>query len=168
VPTSPWLRVAAPLEALFGFVLVTAAVSWVLQIYLALHRRRVLALQLSTLHQARRSDTSLAEIERIPIDVLTTVAASIVEARNDFTQYGATYYFRDLEADASLAASLEYATDLAAEATASTQSQVRLAGAMITAAVNSLAELLDQEFLHLGGGTFAVVQAYAADHGHKS
>jgi hypothetical protein len=140
----------------------------VLQIYLALHRRRVLALQLSTLRQARRSDTSLAEIERIPIDVLTTVAESIVEARNDFTQYGATYYFRDLEADAWLAASLEYATDLAAEATASTQSQVRLAGAMITAAVNSLAELLDQEFLHLGGDTFAVVQAYAADHGHKS
>ena len=167
VPTSPWLRVAAPLEALFGFMLVTAAVSWVLQIYPALHRRRVLALQLSTLRQARRSDTSLAEIDSIPIDVLTTVAASIVEARNDFTQYGATYYFRDLEADASLAASLGYATDLAAEATASTQSQVRLAGAMITAAVNSLAELLDQEFLHLGGDTFAVVQAYAADHGHK-
>ena len=167
VPTSPWLRVAAPLEALFGFMLVTAAVSWVLQIYPALHRRRVLALQLSTLRQARRSDTSLAEIDSIPIDVLTTVAASIVEARNDFTQYGATYYFRDLEADASLAASLEYATDLAAEATASTQSQVRLAGAMITAAVNSLAELLDQEFLHLGADTFAVVQAYAADHGHK-
>ena len=167
VPTSPWLRVAAPLEALFGFMLVTAAVSWVLQIYPALHRRRVLALQLSTLREARRSDTSLAEVDNIPIDVLTTVAASIVEARNDFTQYGATYYFRDLEADASLAASLEYATDLAAEATASTQSQVRLAGAMITAAVNSLAELLDQEFLHLGGDTFAVVQAYAADHGHK-
>ena len=167
VPTSPWLRVAAPLEALFGFMLVTAAVSWVLQIYPALHRRRVLALQLSTLRQARRSDTSLAEIDSIPIDVLTTVAASIVEARNDFTQYGATYYFRDLEADASLAASLGYATDLAAEAAASTQSQVRLAGAMITAAVNSLAELLDQEFLHLGGDTFAVVQAYAADHGHK-
>ena len=167
VPTSPWLRVAAPLEALFGFMLVTAAVSWVLQIYPALHRRRVLALQLSTLRQARRSETSLAEIDSIPIDVLTTVAASIVEARNDFTQYGATYYFRDLEADASLAASLGYATDLAAEAAASTQSQVRLAGAMITAAVNSLAELLDQEFLHLGADTFAVVQAYAADHGHK-
>jgi hypothetical protein len=167
VPTSPWLRVAAPLGALFGFMLVTAAVSWVLQIYPALHRRRVLALQLSTLRQARRSDTSLAEVDSIPIDALTTVAASIVEARNDFTQYGATYYFRDLEADASLAASLEYATDLVAEASASTQSQVRLAGAMITAAVNSLAQLLDQEFLHLGGDTFAVVQAYAADHGHK-
>lgn len=53
VPTSPWLRVIVPLEALFGFMLLTAAVSWVLQIYPALHRRRVLALQLSTLRQGR-------------------------------------------------------------------------------------------------------------------
>lgn len=53
VPTSPLLRLLVPLEALFGFMLLTAAVSWVLQIYPALHRRRVLALQLSTLREAR-------------------------------------------------------------------------------------------------------------------
>ena len=56
VPTSPLLRVIVPLEALFGFMLLTAAVSWVLQIYPALHRRRVLALQLSTLREARRAN----------------------------------------------------------------------------------------------------------------
>jgi hypothetical protein len=32
--------------------------------------------------------------------------------------------------------------------------------------VDSLAELLDQEFLQLGGDTAQVVQAYAADHRH--
>jgi hypothetical protein len=167
VPTSLSLRLAAPLEALFGFMLVTAAVSWVLEIYPALHRRRVLALQLSTLRKARQANPSLG-IDDVPIDVLTTLAASIVEARNDFTQYGATYYFRDLEVDASLAASLEYAAHLAAEATASSQPQVRLAGALMTAAVDSLAQLLDQEFLQLGGDTAAVVQAYATDHRHTN
>jgi hypothetical protein len=165
VPTSASLRLIAPLEALFGFMLLTAAVSWVLQIYPALHRRRVLALQLSTLRQARESDPSL-DIDSIPTDVLTALAAGVVEARNDFTQYGATYYFRDLEADASLAASLEYATRLAAEATASSQPHTRLAGALVAAAVKSLAELLDQEFLQLGGDTTAVIQAYAEDHRH--
>jgi len=167
VPTSASLRVIAPLEALFGFMLLTAAVSWVLQIYPALHRRRVLALQLSTLRQARESEPSLG-IDSIPTDVLTALAVGVVEARNDFTQYGATYYFRDLEADASLAASLEYATRLAAEATASSKPQTRLAGALVAAAVNSLAELLDEEFLQLGGDTTAVIQAYAADHRHNS
>lgn len=46
-PTAGWLRIATPLEALFGFALLTVAVSWVLQIYPALTRRRVLAIRLS-------------------------------------------------------------------------------------------------------------------------
>lgn len=167
VPTSPSLRLAAPLEALFGFMLLTAAVSWVLEIYPALHRRRVLALQLSNLRKARQTEPSLG-IDSVPIDVLTGLAASIVEARNDFTQYGATYYFRDLETDASLAASLEYATQLAAETAASSQPQMRLASALLTAAVESLAELIDQEFLQLGGDTAAIVRAYSTDHRHSS
>ncbi len=167
VPTSPVLRLLVPLEALFGFMLLTAAVSWVLQIYPALHRRRVLALQLSTLREARRAQPSLG-IDSIPTDVLTGIATAVVEARNDFTQYGATYYFRDLEADASLAFSLEYATQLAGEASGSTHPQARLAGALIAAAVDSLAGLLDEEFLRLGGDTEAVIKAYAADHRHTS
>lgn len=167
VPTSPFLRLLVPLEALFGFMLLTAAVSWVLQIYPALHRRRVLALQLSTLREARRAQPDLG-IDSIPTDVLTGLAAAIVEARNDFTQYGATYYFRDLEADASLAFSLEYATQLADAAEGSAHPQTRLAGALMSAAVDSLAGLLDDEFLQLGGDTEAVIRAYAADHRHTT
>jgi hypothetical protein len=165
VPTSPFLRLIVPLEALFGFMLLTAAVSWVLQIYPALHRRRVLALQLSTLREARRANPDLG-IDSIPADVLAGLANTVVEARNDFTQYGATYYFRDLEADASLAFSLDYATELAREAAASEHPQTRLAGAMLSAAVDSLAGLLDEEFLQLGGDTDAVIKAYAEDHRH--
>lgn len=165
VPTSVTLRSAAPIEALFGFMLLTAAVSWVLEIYPALHRRRVLALQLSTLRRARAADPGLS-IDSVPVEVLTSLAARIVEARNDFNQYSATYYFRDLETDASLAASLEYATRLAAEATASEQVPVRMAGLLMSTAVDSLAEVLDQEFLQLGGDTDAVVAAYALDHRH--
>jgi hypothetical protein len=167
VPTSPLLRLLVPLEALFGFMLLTAAVSWVLQIYPALHRRRVLALQLSTLREARRAQPDLG-IDSIPTHVLTGLAAAIVEARNDFTQYGATYYFRDLEADASLAFSLEYATQLAGAAEGSAHPQTRLAGALMSAAVDSLAGLLDEEFLQLGGDTAAVIRAYAADHRHTT
>jgi hypothetical protein len=168
VPASPSLRLAAPLEALFGFMVVTAATSWVLQIYPALHRRRVLALELATLRAAREEDPSVG-IDDLPTDILTTLTANVVEARNDFTQYGATYYFRDMEADASLAASLSYAIDLAGEARASKQAQTRVAGGMLGAAVDSLAALLDDEFLHLDGqkSTELVVRAYATDHGHE-
>lgn len=51
-PLTPWLRFAAPVEGLLGFALLTAAVSWVLQVYPALTRRRVLALRLMTLHRS--------------------------------------------------------------------------------------------------------------------
>lgn len=167
VPTTSWLRLIVPLEALFGFMLLTAAVSWVLQIYPALHRRRVLALQLSTLRQARVTLPTLG-IESVPTGVLTGIAAAVVEVRNDFTQDSATYYFRDLETDASLASSLEYAHQLADEAGSSKHPQTQLAGGLILAAVESLAGLLDEEFLQLGGDTAAVIKAYAADHRHTS
>jgi hypothetical protein len=165
VPALPFLRIMVPLEALFGFMLVTAAVSWILQIYPALHRRRVLALELSTLREARHANPDCG-IDSVPTDVLTGIAGAIVEARNDFTQYSATYYFRDVEVDASLAASLDYAAELAAEAEGSDQPQTKLAGAMITAAVESLAELLGREFLQFDGDTESVIKAYATDHRH--
>ncbi|MGB3230152.1 MAG: potassium channel family protein [Mycobacterium sp.] len=167
VPTSPWLRLIVPLEALFGFMLLTAAVSWVLQIYPTLHRRRVVALQLSTLREARRAQPTL-DVNSVPTGVLTGLASAIVEVRNDFNQDGATYYFRDLEADASLAVSIQYATQLADEAAQSENPQMCLAGALLTAAVDSLAGLLDAEFLQLGGDTASVIKAYAADHRHTS
>ncbi|MFM9372175.1 ion channel [Streptomyces sp. Da 82-17] len=39
-PAAGWLRVLAPMEALVGFVLLSATVAWVLGIYPALARRR--------------------------------------------------------------------------------------------------------------------------------
>lgn len=165
VPTSPLLRLLVPLESLFGFMLLTAAVSWVLQIYPALHRRRVLALQLTTLREARRAEPDLG-IDSVPPDFVIALSGAVVEARNDFTQYGATYYFRDVDADASLASSLTYATQLAEEARRSTKPQLRLAGALLSGAVDSLAGLLREEFLQLDGDTDAVIRAYAKDHRH--
>ena len=98
--------------------------------------------------------------------MLIRLADDVVEARNDFTQYGATYYFRDVEVDASLASGLAYAVDLAAEAAESSLPQTRLAGAVIIAAVKSLTGLLNEEFLGLDGDSAAVIRAYAADHRH--
>lgn len=165
LPSAPWLRVLVPLQALFGFAIITAAVSWVLQIYPALHRRRVLALQLSSLRAARCRQAD-PDIDDVPTDVLADVAAGLVEARNDLTQYEATYFFRDLDVEAALAAWLGYAATLGEEAEASADPRMRTAGAMVCVAVENLAELLDSEFLHLGGNTAAVIAAYADAHGY--
>lgn len=165
LPTSPWLRILVPLQALFGFMLITAAVSWVLQIYPALHRRRVLALQLSSLRQARRRQGT-SDIDDVPTEVLNGIAEGLAGARNDLTQYGATYFFRDRDTDAALAAWIHYARTLGAEASASARARTRMAGSMLCASVESLAELLDDEFLHVGGDTAAIIKAYEHDCGH--
>jgi hypothetical protein len=91
VPTAAWLRVVTPLQALIGFTLLTAAVSWVLQIYPALNRRRTMALRLtslqrSSLHDAvRKSDSVLLAV------LLEDLAGQVTQASVDFTQYAETY-----------------------------------------------------------------------------
>ncbi|MGP3920837.1 potassium channel family protein [Nonomuraea sp. 10N515B] len=56
VPESGWMRVAAPVQAMAGFGLLTATVSWVLQIYPALNRRRRLAIELAVLRRSHASN----------------------------------------------------------------------------------------------------------------
>ncbi|MGQ5635808.1 MULTISPECIES: potassium channel family protein [unclassified Streptomyces] len=51
-PAAGWLRLVSPLEALVGFALLTATVSWVLEVYPALTRRRVLAIRLALLRES--------------------------------------------------------------------------------------------------------------------
>lgn len=58
VPVSGWLRLVTPLEALMGFALFTASVTWILQIYPALATRRALAIRLRLLaERGRRQPT---------------------------------------------------------------------------------------------------------------
>ena len=95
VPTTEWLRVAVPLEAMLGFVLLTAAVTWVLQVYPALMRRRALAIRLSLLHRADAARVLAEEDVPMAANLLEDLAGEVVQARVDLTQYAETYYFRD-------------------------------------------------------------------------
>src|SRR5215218_1779881 len=113
VPTEEWLRIAVPVEALLGFALLTATVTWVLQIYPALTRRRALAIRLSLLQRADAVRVLSEEDVPMAANLLENLAAEIVRARVDLTQYVETYYFRDGEESASLAATIGTAAQLA-------------------------------------------------------
>ncbi|MDP4510518.1 potassium channel family protein [Nonomuraea turcica] len=168
VPTAGWLRIAAPMQALIGFVLLTATVSWVLQIYPTLMRRRALAIKLSVL---RRSDADgwLAHTDSpFAAVLLDDLATKVAQACVDFAQYAESYYFHDGEDQASLPVTIGYAASLAERGQASRQADVRLAATMLAHALEDLAAVLDQRFLRVGGNTSAVFHAYAADHGRPS
>ncbi|NGO70023.1 potassium channel family protein [Streptomyces boncukensis] len=164
-PTEEWLRIAAPLEALVGFVLLTATVSWVLEIYPALARRKALALRLAVLLRTDRRERPSGEV--LTASLLEGLAADVLRVRIDFTQYAEAYYFHDGEDETSLAVVSGYACELARRGAAASDADVRRAADVLSEALDDLATVLDQRFLHTGGSAAEVFGAYAADHGHR-
>ncbi|CAM5573100.1 potassium channel family protein [Streptomyces aurantiogriseus] len=163
VPAEGWLRLVSPLEALIGFALLTATVSWVLEIYPALSRRRVLAIRLALL---QRADPSAQQLDcTVGATLLESLATEVARVRIDFTQYAEAYYFHDGEDHSSLAATIGYAADLAHSGQTARRPDVRLTGDLLAGALEDLAAILDQRFLHTGGTPTEVFAAYAADHG---
>ncbi|KAB1139859.1 two pore domain potassium channel family protein [Streptomyces luteolifulvus] len=164
-PGEGWLRLVSPLEALVGFALLTATVSWVLEIYPALSRRRVLAVRLALL---RDSNPTTQQIDcTAGALLLDGLATEVVRVRIDFTQYAEAYYFHDGEDHSSLAAMVGFAAALAERGQAARRSEVRLAGDVLAGALKDLAATLDQRFLHTSGTPTEVFAAYAADHGRS-
>ena len=168
VPTEEWLRIAVPVQALLGFALLTAAVTWVLQIYPALIRRRALAIRLSLLRRADAVRVLSEEDVPMAANLLEDLAGELVQARVDVTQYAETYYFRDGEESASLAANIRIALQLAQAAERSPRADMRFAGRLLDAALGDFVHVLNAQFLRVDGPPEAVLAAYAADHGHGS
>ncbi|MFI8992580.1 potassium channel family protein [Streptomyces sp. NPDC053542] len=162
-PAEAWLRVVAPIEALVGFALLTATVSWILGIYPALARRRTLALRIAHI---RRIDTAPYQHDcAVRGSVLDDLAADIARICVDFLQYAESYYFHDGRDDSSLALQARYAWELAERAQADPHSDIRVPAAVLTAALEDLAGILDQRFLHTNSTAQQIFRAYARDHG---
>jgi hypothetical protein len=117
----------------------------------------------------RRADAVrvLAE-EDVPMaaNLLEDLAGELVQIRVDLTQYAETYYFRDGEESASLAASIGTAVQLVQAAERSPRADTRFAGTLLDTALGDFAARLDEHFLRVGGSQQTVLTAYAADHGH--
>lgn len=168
VPTHGWLRAVIPLQALVGFGLLSAAVTWVLQVYPALGRRRALAVRLSLLG-ARDAERVISRSGAGALCLLLDgLAAAVAQVRVDLSQYPESYYFHDLDTATSLPEALPVAWRLADAARESADEGLRLTGQVLTAALEDLAEALDRQFLHDNGSPRQVLQAYAADHAHPS
>ncbi len=166
VPTAPWLRMVVPLQALVGFALLTAAVSWILQVYPALARRRALSLRLAVLE---RSGAAARLPELTPgtaAGLLVDISAALAQVRIDLAQYAESYYFEEASPQASLALTIDHAAGLSAVALRSPHADVRLAGDVLAGTLDELAELLDEQFLRTGRGRAEVLKAYAAQHSH--
>ncbi|MFD3535710.1 potassium channel family protein [Streptomyces sp. NPDC058664] len=164
-PTSGPLRVLAPLEALAGFILLSATVAWILGVYPALARRRALALRLSHVRRSRATARALDSAGGAAL--LDGLASALSTITVDFLQYAESYYFFDGDENTSLPVQLGHTAGLAEEAARARHPDVRLSASVLRTALEDLATVLDERFVHSGGSPQAVFTAYAHDHGRS-
>ena len=163
-PIDPWLRGFAPVQALIGFALLTAAVAWFLELYPGLGRRRALALRIALMHQADTAGHLLSMESATSSALLDSITRDLAQARVDLWQNAESYYFTEDDAAASLAAQLPYGLHLAKLARRASDRTVRISGQMLEEAIDDFAGVLLHRFIPAGDDTDAILREYARQH----
>lgn len=166
VITHPVLRLVSPLQALLGFVLLTACISWMLQLYPAISRRHAWALRVS---QLRRAGLLAHGAESAAADpaVLHELALGAATIRVDLAQHAETYYFTDRDELTSLPGAMKTCLEFAHSAQSSTDPRRVAAARTLRVAIDDVAGLLRAHHIARveGDTTSAVIDAALADRG---
>lgn len=170
VPTSGPLRVLLPFEALIGFGLFTAAVSWLLSIYPALSRRQAFAHEVTLLRESEREPGSaVTEVSADAADrMLLSLTSQLVTIQGDLVQFPITYYFHQGDERFALSAVMPYLVRLAESGGAENRpSEVRLRATTLSGAIDDFSTTVASYFLDLSSSpTEEVLKAYARDQFH--
>jgi hypothetical protein len=167
-PAEGWLRVVAPLEALIGFGLLTASVSWLLSIYPLLSRRRSLAYEIHLLTEAEsETDAALTAMEPWAAEsVYSELMTRLVSVERDMVTFPVAYYFTEADARFALPASMPSLLRLAeAGCGQDVTGPVRLRATMLREAIADFAVTIATRF-HKSGSedTGDLLDDYARDH----
>jgi hypothetical protein len=167
-PDATWLRVVAPLEALLGFGLLTASISWLASIYPVLLRRRSLAYEIYLLREAQReADTEVADLEpSAAASAYADLTSRIVAVERDLVAFPIAYYFAESDDRFSLPAAMPYLFDIACQgAKPSVEARARLRALMLRDAIRDFAGTAAERFHgYKGDSTRESLRAYARDH----
>lgn len=165
MPKADWLRIVVSLQALIGLAILTASVSSIVLIYPPLGRLRLLARRTTILNRAAK-ETGIEVISGDVENLLNDLANAVIQARVDFIHFPVIYYFHSDHRRSSLASALPRLIRYAESGSdPNMPERVRLAAAMLRAALEDLAALLSERFLHTKSNDPAVVfRAYGEDH----
>jgi hypothetical protein len=163
-PKPGWLRMLVTFEALVGFLLVTASVSWVLLIYPALARTVTFARRVSVLvHAEQESGVDL--ISDAAEYLLGDLLLEVIRARVDLVHFPIIYYFYSDDRRASLPAVIPHLVRFAEQGSRpECKGEVRLAATALRAALDEMAELLRARYVKLeSNDPAAIFEAFAED-----
>ncbi|MEU1973506.1 potassium channel family protein [Microbacterium sp. NPDC019599] len=167
VPTDPVIRAVSPVEALMGFALLSASVSWFSQLYPALARRRSLAIELTSLHESGLAALPGTVSPGYATSVLASVARALAALTADLVQSTEIFYFTERDERLSAARAIGYAMELRDAALGAHDPDVRAAGTLLQHVMDELARVLTDQYPHVSGeSTDDVLRAVAGSHGH--
>lgn len=167
VPAADWLRLVTPLEALLGFGLLSASISWLLLIYPVLARRRSLAYEVRLLRDAGLEEPgALEHLRGDPAERLyQELTSRLIAVERDLVNFPVTYYFAEADERFSLPAVAPYLLELAEHGTADPSGHVRLRARLLRRAVADFAATTASGFHGMAGATTEeLLHAYARDH----
>ncbi len=164
-PKPGWLRILVSIQALVGFALITASVSSIVLIYPPLSRMRTLARFTETLLEAAKR-TGVDVVSSFAQDLLNGLAVNVIQARVDFIHFPVLYYFHADRRRSSLARALPNLLGFAEQGLRPEISEpVRLASSTLQTALEDLAQVLSDRFIHSqSNDPAAIFRAYAKDH----
>jgi hypothetical protein len=166
-PTTRALRLVEGLEAIIGFGLLTASVSWLLSLYPVLERRRTVGHEIDLLHHAEiETGSNVLDFEASEAqEVLWGLTAEISEVRNDLTQFPISYYFHAGEDHSGVSAGLPYLGAIAKAASLPNMPPaVRVAGTCLGGAIDDYLKEIAEIFLKMSrDDKAAIMRRYAED-----
>lgn len=138
-PASRGLRLLLPFQALIGFGLFTASISWVLGTYPVVGRRRTLAEQVCGLRQWQDRAGSFLKLNPFHVaSVLHGIAVQLLTVQSDLVQFPVTYYFHAAHTEHDLVTWFPYVLQLAEAASKETDPTVAHSGHLLKYSLHEL------------------------------
>lgn len=168
VPDAKWLRIVAPVQALTGFGLLTASITWLLLVFPALSYRRAFADQILLL---RNTESEMGiPVTNLDSDtvqqILGEVTSQLVTIRGDLIKFPIAYYFHSRDEQAELSVIMPYLLELVEKASdGECAPEVRMRAMMLHGAIENFSTTVASRFLGLPPSTPTeqVIEAYARD-----
>jgi hypothetical protein len=171
-PTSEWLKLLVPLEALVGFGLLTASLSWVISLYPAFSRHRSLAPEVHLVREAE-SETGIGvkQMDALAAEqMLGSLTTQLIAVQTDLIHFPISYYFRSSKERFELSAAMPGLLGLAQEGNnPDCAPGVRMRASMLRGAIEDFSATVGARFLDLpSASSYKVLTAYARDNLHTS
>ncbi len=164
-PTSDWLRIFLPLEALVGFILLTASITWVLSVYPVIDRRRSLAHTISLIRRLEGESGAFGK-DNEDAQTLESLASQVITIQGDLNRFPVTYYFYEENEHTALPAVMPELLHMAEQGACADQHALRRRAALLQHALEDFSDVLvNRGFVNASQESVdAVLQAYARDH----